>query len=82
MARAHLSLIGVVVIWAGSFSAIKTALDDGVAAIDVAVLRYAVAIPGFAFILWRAGGCPGSRGATPCTSRPPGCWSSSATTSS
>jgi drug/metabolite transporter (DMT)-like permease len=59
MARAHLSLIAVVVIWAGSFSAIKAALDDGVAAIDVAILRYAVAVPGFAFILWRARGLPG-----------------------
>jgi drug/metabolite transporter (DMT)-like permease len=58
MTRAHLSLIAVVVIWAGSFSAIKAALDEGVAAIDVAVLRYAVAAPGFAFILWRARGLP------------------------
>jgi drug/metabolite transporter (DMT)-like permease len=57
--RAHLSLVAVVVIWAGSFSAIKAALDDGVAAIDLAVLRYAVAAPGFAFILWRARGLPG-----------------------
>ena len=59
MARAHLSLIAVVVIWAGSFSAIKAALDDGVAAIDIAILRYAVAVPGFAYILWRARGLPG-----------------------
>jgi drug/metabolite transporter (DMT)-like permease len=59
MSRAHLSLIAVIVIWAGSFSAIKAALDEGVAAIDVAVLRYAVAAPGFAFILWRARGLPG-----------------------
>jgi drug/metabolite transporter (DMT)-like permease len=59
MARAHLSLIGVVIVWAGSFSAIKAALDDGVAAIDIAILRYAVAVPGFAFILWRARGLPG-----------------------
>jgi drug/metabolite transporter (DMT)-like permease len=59
MARAHLSLIAVVVIWAGSFSAIKAALDDGVAAMDIAILRYAVAVPGFAFILWRARGLPG-----------------------
>jgi drug/metabolite transporter (DMT)-like permease len=59
MARAHLSLIAVVVIWAGSFSAIKAALDDGVAAIDIAILRYAVAVPGFAYILWRTRGLPG-----------------------
>jgi drug/metabolite transporter (DMT)-like permease len=58
MARAHLSLVGVVIVWAGSFSAIKATLDE-VAAIDIAILRYAVALPGFAFILWRARGLPG-----------------------
>ena len=59
MTRAHLSVIGVVVVWAGSFSVIKAALDEGVSAIDIAILRYAVAAPGFAFILWRARGLPG-----------------------
>jgi len=58
-ARAHLSLLAVVVVWAGSFSVIKTLLDHGVAAIDIALLRYAIAAPGFALILWRAGGLPG-----------------------
>jgi len=57
--RAHLSLLAVVVVWAGSFSVIKALLDHGVAAGDIAVLRYAVAVPGFAFILWRARGLPG-----------------------
>jgi drug/metabolite transporter (DMT)-like permease len=56
--RAHLSLVAVVVVWAGSFSVIKSLLDD-VAAGDVAFWRYAVAAPGFAFVLWRAGGLPG-----------------------
>ena len=59
-ARAHLSLLAVVVIWAGSFSVINALLDDGVAAIDIAILRYAIAAPGFAFILWRARGFRGS----------------------
>jgi drug/metabolite transporter (DMT)-like permease len=59
MTRAHLSLVAVVVVWAGSFSAIKSTLDDDVAALDIAILRYAVAVPGFAFILWRARGLPG-----------------------
>ncbi len=59
MTRAHLSVLGVVVVWAGSFSVIKAALDEGVSAIDIAILRYAVAVPGFAFILWRARGLPG-----------------------
>jgi drug/metabolite transporter (DMT)-like permease len=59
MARAHLALIAVVAVWAGSFSVIKSLLDDGVPAVDIAVLRYAVALPGFAFVLWRAGGLPG-----------------------
>jgi drug/metabolite transporter (DMT)-like permease len=58
-ARAHLSLLAVVVVWAGSFSVIKTLLDHGVAAGDVAILRYAVAAPGFVFLLWRARGLPG-----------------------
>lgn len=57
--RAHLSLLAVVVVWAGSFSAIKVLLDHGLAATDVALLRYFVAAPGFAFILWRARGLPG-----------------------
>ncbi len=38
---------------------IKALLDDGVAAGDIAILRYAIAAPGFAFILWRARGLPG-----------------------
>ena len=58
-ARAHLSVLVVVVVWAGSFSVIKELLDDGVAAADIAILRYAIAAPGFAFILWRARGLPG-----------------------
>ena len=57
--RAHLSLFAVVVVWAGSFSVIKGLLDDGVEAFDIAIARYAIAAPGFAFVLWRAGGLPG-----------------------
>ena len=57
--RAHLSLLAVVVVWAGSFSVIKALLDDGVPAGDIAIVRYAIAAPGFALILWRAGGLPG-----------------------
>jgi drug/metabolite transporter (DMT)-like permease len=59
MTRAHLVLAAVVVIWAGSFSVIKQLLDEGVAAQDIAILRYAIAAPGFAYILWRARGLPG-----------------------
>jgi drug/metabolite transporter (DMT)-like permease len=58
-ARAHLSLLAVVVVWAGSFSVIRALLDHGVAAGDIAIVRYAIAAPGFAFILWRARGLPG-----------------------
>ncbi len=57
--RAQLSLAAVVVVWAGSFSVIKVLLDHGLAAGDIALMRYAIAAPGFAFILWRAGGLPG-----------------------
>jgi drug/metabolite transporter (DMT)-like permease len=58
-ARAHLSLLAVVVVWAGSFSVIKALLEHGVAAGDIAIVRYAIAAPGFALILWRARGLPG-----------------------
>jgi drug/metabolite transporter (DMT)-like permease len=59
MTRAHVVLAAVVVVWAGSFSVIKQMLDDGVAPGDIAILRYAIAAPGFAYILWRARGLPG-----------------------
>jgi drug/metabolite transporter (DMT)-like permease len=58
-ARAHISLLVVVVVWAGSFSVIKQLLDEGVAAGDIAILRYLIAAPGFAYVLWRARGLPG-----------------------
>jgi drug/metabolite transporter (DMT)-like permease len=57
--RGRLALACVVVVWAGSFSVIKVLLDHGLEPGDVAILRYAVAAPGFAFILWRARGLPG-----------------------
>jgi len=57
--KAHFSLLAVVVVWAGSFSVIKKLLDDCVAAGDIAILRYVIAAPGFAYILWRARGLPG-----------------------
>ena len=57
--RSHLVLLGVVVVWAGSFSVIKGLLDHGVGALDIAIARYAIAAPGFALILWRKGGLPG-----------------------
>ena len=77
------SLLAVVVVWAGSFSVIKQLLDDGVAAGDIAILRYAIAAPGFAYILWRARGLPGlTRARCRSASRPRGCSSSSATTCS
>jgi drug/metabolite transporter (DMT)-like permease len=59
VSRSHASLLAVIVVWAGSFSVIKQLLDDGVAAGDIAILRYLIAAPGFAFILWRARGLPG-----------------------
>jgi drug/metabolite transporter (DMT)-like permease len=49
----------VAVLWAGAFSAIKALLDHSMAAGDIALLRYLVAAPGFALLLWRAGGLPG-----------------------
>ena len=56
---AHVALVAVAVLWAGAFSAIKALLDHGMAAGDIALLRYLVAAPGFALLLWRSGGLPG-----------------------
>lgn len=61
-ATAHVSLLLVVIVWAGAFAAIKALLDHGTAAEDIAILRYLVAAPGFGFLLWRAGGLPGLNG--------------------
>ena len=58
-ATAHTALLAVVVVWASAFSVIKALLDHGFAAGDVAILRYLVAAPGFAYLLWRVGGLPG-----------------------
>lgn len=56
---AHVVLVVVTLLWAGAFSAIKALLDHGMAAADIALLRYLVAAPGFALLLWRSGGLPG-----------------------
>ncbi len=58
-ASAQLSLALVVLVWAGAFAAIKALLDHGTSAEDVAILRYLVAAPGFAVVLWLARGLPG-----------------------
>lgn len=58
-ARAHLALAATVVAWAGAFPTIKALLDSGFAAQDIAIVRYAVAAPGFALLLFFAGGLPG-----------------------
>ena len=57
-ASAHGALLAVVVVWASAFSVIKVLLDHGVAAGDIALLRYLVAAPGFALLLWRVGWLP------------------------
>ena len=55
----HLLLAAVVVVWGGSFAAIKALVDHGLDAPDVAIGRYLVAAPGFAIALaWREA-CPG-----------------------
>jgi drug/metabolite transporter (DMT)-like permease len=50
-----------VALWCGSFALIKHLVDAGLAAQDIAIGRFAVAWPGFAYLLWRAGGLPGLR---------------------
>ena len=47
------------VVWGGSFAAIKALVDHGLDAPDVAIGRYLVAAPGFAIALVLAGGLPG-----------------------
>jgi drug/metabolite transporter (DMT)-like permease len=49
----------VVVVWAGSYAAIKGLIDDGLAAPDIALGRYLVAAPGFAVALILSRGLPG-----------------------
>jgi drug/metabolite transporter (DMT)-like permease len=59
----RLSFAAVIVVWASAFSVIKSLLDRGVGAEEIAIVRYLIAAPGFAFLLWRARGLPGlSRG--------------------
>lgn len=53
------SFIGTIVVWASAFSVIKALIDHGIGAEQIALSRYLVAAPGFAFLLWRAGGLPG-----------------------
>jgi len=58
-ARSQLALAATVVAWAGAFPAIKALLDAGFAAGDIALVRYAIAAPGFALLLVLVGGLPG-----------------------
>jgi drug/metabolite transporter (DMT)-like permease len=51
-------LATVVVVWAGSFSAIKHLLDAGLSAPEVAAGRYLIAAPGFVAVLLASGGLP------------------------
>ena len=53
------SFVATILVWASAFSVIKALIDHGVGAEKIALSRYLVAAPGFAFLLWRAGGLPG-----------------------
>jgi drug/metabolite transporter (DMT)-like permease len=53
------SFAATIVVWASAFSVIKALIDHGVGAEQIALSRYLVAAPGFAFLLWRVGGLPG-----------------------
>jgi drug/metabolite transporter (DMT)-like permease len=55
----HLLLAAVVLVWGGSFAAIKALVDHGLDAPDVAIGRYLIAAPGFGIALALAGGLPG-----------------------
>jgi drug/metabolite transporter (DMT)-like permease len=58
-ARVRAALVGAIVAWASAFAGVKVLLDAGFSSQDVAILRYAVALPGFTYLLLRAGGLPG-----------------------
>jgi drug/metabolite transporter (DMT)-like permease len=51
-------LLSVVVLWAGAFAAIKQLLDAGLSSPQIAGIRFLMAAPGFAYLLYRAGGLP------------------------
>jgi drug/metabolite transporter (DMT)-like permease len=53
------SFAATIFIWASAFSVIKALIDHGIGAEQIALSRYLVAAPGFAFLLWRTGGLPG-----------------------
>jgi drug/metabolite transporter (DMT)-like permease len=55
----RVSFVATIVVWASAFSVIKALIDHGIGAEQIALSRYLVAAPGFAFLLWRAGGLPG-----------------------
>ena len=57
--RAHLTLFTIVLLWGGSFAAIKHLLGAGLTGPDIAVARYLVAAPGFALCLKLSGGVRG-----------------------
>lgn len=58
-ARVRAALVGAIVAWASAFAVVKVLLDSGFSSQDLAIARYGVALPGFAYLLWRAGGLPG-----------------------
>jgi drug/metabolite transporter (DMT)-like permease len=58
-ARVQAALVGAIVAWASAFAGVKVLLDAGFSSQDIAILRYGVALPGFAYLLSRAGGLPG-----------------------
>ena len=53
------SFAATIVVWASAFAVIKALIDHGIGAEQIALSRYLVAAPGFAFLLWRAQGLPG-----------------------
>jgi drug/metabolite transporter (DMT)-like permease len=52
------SFAATIVVWASAFAVIKALINHGIGAEQIALSRYLVAAPGFAFLLWRAHGLP------------------------
>jgi drug/metabolite transporter (DMT)-like permease len=63
--RAHLALCLMVVLWSGAFVGIKAALDSGIGATDLVVIRFLIAAPAFAVVAYLRRPLGLARGAVP-----------------
>jgi drug/metabolite transporter (DMT)-like permease len=53
--RTHVVLGTLCLLWSGAFAGIKVLVDSGMSGRDVTVVREAIVLPVFVFLLWRTG---------------------------